>query len=1096
MPKRTDLRRVLVIGSGPIVIGQACEFDYAGTQALKALKAEGLEVILANSNPATIMTDPEFSTRTYIEPLNVEHLERIIAKEKPDALLPILGGQTALNLTMEMHRLGILAKHNVEILGASPESIHLAEDRDAFKKCMADIGAEVPRSFVVHSLEEGRAALHQLGLPLILRPSFTMGGSGGGIVHREDEFEAALVWALRQSPTKECLLEESVLGWKEFELEVMRDVMDRCVVVCSIENLDPMGVHTGDSITCAPQMTLTDREYQAMRDEAFRVMRRIGVACGGSNVQFAVDAKTGRRVVVEMNPRVSRSSALASKATGFPIAKIAAMLAIGYTLDEITNDITKKTKAAFEPSLDYIVVKIPRFAFEKFPGAKEELGTQMKSVGESMAIGRTFNEALHKAVRSLETDKDGIYHDAEVEALWLQHRGQIPNKQLSRTLTQRVHEAVRKSGPRRLYALADALRMGMPVAQVAHVSMVDPWFLNKLEEIVNLERELLQNGVDFSNPAAVRRFKSAGFSDRRLSTLLSARGKAVSEAQFREQRVQAKVVPGYRQVDTCAAEFAATTPYLYGSYDEGDEAPPTNRKKVVILGGGPNRIGQGIEFDYCCVHGSFALREEGFETIMVNCNPETVSTDYDTSDRLYFEPVTLEDVLELCRREKPIGVIVQYGGQTPLKLVEALAANGVPIFGTSAEAIDRAEDREKFRAFLSEVGLRQPESDVARSIAQGLAITKRIGYPVITRPSYVLGGRAMEVVYDDADLERYMTQAVQVSNDRPVLVDRFLVDATEVDVDAICDGKEVVIGGVLEHIEEAGVHSGDALMSLPPFSLSKEIIDEICEQTKRMALALPVRGLINVQFAVQKGQVFVLEVNPRASRTVPIVSKATGVAIAKVAAKVMSGMSLADIRKKGDYVDARELEYSTVKASVFPFNKFPGTDSILGPEMRSTGEVMGIDDRFHKALLKALLGAGLRLPRRGTVFLSVKDSDKEALIPIARRLHSIGFKLVATEGSAKALKAAGVMVERVNKVTEGSPHIVDLIENGGVDLVINTTIGKRSILDSFSIRDRALRYGLPYFTVLAAAREAAEALAVHVTHSLDVAPLQDRVKRA
>jgi carbamoyl-phosphate synthase large subunit len=1100
MPKRTDIKKILVIGSGPIVIGQACEFDYAGTQALKALKAEGYEVILANSNPATIMTDPEFSTRTYIEPLTVELLERIIEKEAPHALLPILGGQTALNLTLDLHKAGVLAKHNVEILGASPEAIHLAEDRELFKKCMQEIGAEMPRSVVVRSMEEGRTALAQLGLPLILRPSFTLGGTGGGIVRREDEFEAALQWALSQSPNSECLLEESVLGWKEYELEVMRDSLDRCVIICSIENLDPMGVHTGDSITVAPQMTLSDREYQAMREEAFRVMRRIGVACGGSNVQFAVDPKTGRRTVIEMNPRVSRSSALASKATGFPIAKIAALLSVGYTLDEITNDITRKTKAAFEPSIDYVVVKIPRFAFEKFPGSSDVLGTQMKSVGEVMAIGRTFNEAMQKALRSLEIDKDGFGPELDVGRLWETQKGKLGPKDRSRDVMETIHHKLTVPGPRRIFALADALRFGMSAPEIAFRSGIDPWFVTKIAQIIDEERSILDRGLTAKPTEKLVRLKRMGFSDSRIARLLTAHGQPTKEHEIRKLRVEAGVLSKYRQVDTCAAEFQAETPYLYGAYEEGDEALPTDKKKIVILGGGPNRIGQGIEFDYCCVHGSFALKAAGYETVMINCNPETVSTDYDTSDRLYFEPVTLEDVLEICRREncaplgqpgKLVGVIVQYGGQTPLKLAEGLVEAGVPILGTTYDAIDRAEDRKLFSEFLRECGLSQPESGVATSVEQAVEIGKRIGFPVITRPSYVLGGRAMEVVYDEADLRRYMVTAVTVSNERPVLVERFLQQATEVDVDAICDGKEVVIGGILEHIEEAGVHSGDAAMSLPPHALPKDTLEEIIAQTKKMALKLPVRGLLNVQFAVQAGKVYVLEVNPRASRTVPFVSKATNVALAKLGVLVMAGKTLAELRAAGHAVDPPKLDFSTIKASVFPFNKFPGTDTLLGPEMRSTGEVMGIDSQFHRALLKAFLGAGMRLPKRGTCFLSVRDADKQAVIPIARRLASLGFKLIATDGTLKGLAEAGLKCERINKVAQGSPHIVELIEKRGVDLVINTTIGKQSIIDSFSIRERALRFGVPYFTVLATAREAAESLSVHVTDSLSVKCLQE-----
>jgi len=1099
MPKRDDIRKILVIGSGPIVIGQACEFDYAGTQALKVLKKEGYQVVLVNSNPATIMTDPDLAYRTYIEPLTKEFLTQVIEKERPDAVLPILGGQTALNLTLELIQAGVLDKFSVEVLGASAKAIHLAEDRQAFKQCMAEIGASVPRSMVVNSLEQGISAQQELGFPLILRPSFTLGGSGGGIVYRQEDFDAALTWALKQSPTHECLIEESVLGWKEFELEVMRDSADCCVIVCSIENIDPMGVHTGDSITVAPQMTLSDKEYQAMRDEAFRVIRRIGVACGGANVQFAVDPRSGRRIVVEMNPRVSRSSALASKATGFPIAKIAALLAIGYTLDEIPNDMTGYTKAAFEPSLDYVVVKIPRFAFEKFKGVEDRLGTQMKSVGEVMAIGRTLIEAMQKAMRGLEVDADGV------KSLGLQTNDADTIESLSR----RPHS-------KRLFVIGDALRAGFSEERISECSGIDLFFIRKFAQIIQTEQTLVQTVKQIGAMIAVahRRLplktsecavfleeerlfalKAMGFSDKRIAFLLnqalSERRESVQESTIRALRHEYQMSPGFRLIDTCAAEFAAQTPYFYSAYEKSNESVPSKRKKVIILGSGPNRIGQGIEFDYCCVHAAFALKESGIESIMVNCNPETVSTDYDTSDRLYFEPLTLEDVIEICKHEQPMGVIVQYGGQTPLKLAQGLHDAGIPILGTSTDAIDCAEDRERFRLFLKSHLLRQPASGTATSEEEALLVAKELGYPLIMRPSYVLGGRAMEVVYSDRDLKQYIQEAVVVSQERPVLVERFLTHATEVDVDAVCDGTRVWIGGMLEHIEEAGVHSGDAAMAIPPFSLSAKLKEEIAAATTQLALGLGVKGLINVQFAIQDEVLYVLEVNPRASRTVPFLSKVHGVPLAKLGTLAMLGQPLESMDHFDPHVDLSALPMTAVKASVFPFAKFPGSDTILGPEMRSTGEVMGIDPQFHLAVFKALLASGVRLPQSGLCFLSVRDADKQALVPMAQELIHLGFSLIATQGTRQVLLDAGLTsVLHVNKVGQGSVDVVKLIENKSIHLVINTTVGKQSILDSFTIRECALKNAVAYFTILSTAREAIRALAAYMSQPMDVKSIQ------
>ena len=1049
MPKRTDIHSILIIGAGPIVIGQACEFDYSGAQACKALKEEGYRVILVNSNPATIMTDPEMADATYIEPVNWQMVEKIIAAERPDALLPTMGGQTGLNCALDLARNGVLEKYGVEMIGATREAIDKAEDREKFKQAMERIGLASPRSALAHSMEEALQVQTMVGFPTIIRPSFTLGGTGGGIAYNKDEFIAIVERGLDASPTREVLIEESVIGWKEFEMEVVRDRNDNCIIVCSIENVDPMGVHTGDSITVAPAQTLTDKEYQIMRDAAIACLREIGVDTGGSNVQFAVSPKDGRMLIIEMNPRVSRSSALASKATGFPIAKVAAKLAVGYTLDELRNEITGgATPASFEPTIDYVVTKVPRFAFEKFPQADDRLTTQMKSVGEVMAIGRTFQESLQKALRGLETGVDGFDEKSS-------ERDAIENE-------------LADPGPDRIYYVADAFRCGITVDEVHDLTHIDPWFLAQIEDIVHQEKALTGRTLEQLDAEALRRLKRAGFSDRRLAKLL-----ACDQQVVRARRHQLGVRPVFKRVDTCAAEFATGTAYLYSTYEEECEAQPSDRKKVMVLGGGPNRIGQGIEFDYCCVHAALALREDGFETIMVNCNPETVSTDYDTSDRLYFEPLTLEDVLEIVHVEKPSGVIVQFGGQTPLKLARDLEANGVPIIGTSPDSIDVAEDRERFQKLLNKLKLRQPPNRTARSTQKALAVAEEIGYPLVVRPSYVLGGRAMEIVYQQSDLERYMREAVKVSNDSPVLLDRFLNDATEVDVDAVCDGKQVVIGGVMEHIEQAGVHSGDSACSLPPYSLTPEMQEELKRQTVAMAHALKVVGLMNVQFAIQKneedGVVYVLEVNPRASRTVPFVSKATGVPLAKIAARCMVGKSLADQGVAGEIVPP----YYSVKEAVFPFIKFPGADTILGPEMKSTGEVMGVGLTFAEAFVKSQLAAGDDLPATGKVFVSVRDEDKPRTIEIARKLASLGFTLVATRGTAAALAAAGLGVAPVNKVQEGRPHIVDMIKNGEISLIVNTVEEKRvAVRDSYVIRRAALQGRVPIFTTLDGARAA------------------------
>ena len=1067
MPRRDDIHTILVIGSGPIVIGQACEFDYSGTQACKALREEGYRVVLLNSNPATIMTDPETADRTYIEPMTVDAVEKIILAERPDALLPTIGGQTALNLAVGLAEAGVLERHGVQLIGANIESIHKAEDRELFRAAMDRIGLAVPASGLARTLAEAREILRTTGLPAIIRPSFTMGGTGGSVAFEDGDFDRLVEWALAQSPTTECLVERSVIGWKEYELEVMRDKADNVVVICSIENFDAMGVHTGDSITVAPAQTLTDREYQEMRDAAVAIMREIGVDTGGSNVQFGVDPEDGSIVVIEMNPRVSRSSALASKATGFPIAKIAAKLAVGFTLDEVRNDITRETPASFEPSIDYVVTKVPRFTFEKFPNADSTLTTQMKSVGEVMAIGRTFKESLQKAIRSLEIGHAGL----EAPALPPGEDGEA-----------RLLESVDVPRPGRPWAIAEALRRGFSVEELYRRSGIDPWFLRRVEEIVRAEDDL--RGADAGQRETwLRSAKRMGFSDERLAELWGS-----DEDAVRALRHRLGVRPVYKRVDTCAAEFEAHTPYLYSTYEDECEARPTDREKIMILGGGPNRIGQGIEFDYCCVHAVFALREAGFETIMVNCNPETVSTDYDTSDRLYFEPLTLEDVLAIVDVEKPDGIIVQFGGQTPLKLAVPLERAGAPIIGTSPDAIDRAEDRERFDELLESLNLKRPEGAVARSESQAEAVAEKIGYPVLVRPSYVLGGRAMQIVRDVEALRDYMRFAVRASPEHPVLVDRFLSDAIEVDVDAISDGKRVVVGGIMEHIEEAGVHSGDSACSIPPYSLPKEVIDEIIRSTHQLALSLGVLGLMNVQYAVKGGEVFVIEVNPRASRTVPFVSKAIGRPLAKLAALVMVGKSLDELGFTEEIVPS----HYSVKEAVFPFVKFPGVDTLLGPEMKSTGEVMGIDSDFGRAFAKAQIQAGNSLPTEGTVLVSMRAGDQEPVVEAVRILANLGFEVVATEGTSRVLADHGIASQEVNKAYEDSPHTVDLIESGRIDLVINTVdADERAVKDSFSMRRAALQRGIPYCTTLAAARASASAIEALCAESIGVRSLQE-----
>ena len=1061
MPKRTDIKSILIIGAGPIVIGQACEFDYSGAQACKALREEGYRVILVNSNPATIMTDPNMADATYIEPVTWQIVEKIIAKERPDALLPTMGGQTALNCALDLDKYGVLEKYNVELIGATKEAIDKAEDRQKFKEAMTKIGLGSARSSMAHSLEEALQVQARIGYPAIIRPSFTMGGSGGGIAYNREEFIAICERGLEASPTKELLIEESLLGWKEYEMEVVRDRKDNCIIVCSIENLDPMGVHTGDSITVAPAQTLTDKEYQIMRNASLAVLREIGVDTGGSNVQFAINPNDGRMIVIEMNPRVSRSSALASKATGFPIAKVAAKLAVGFTLDELKNEITGgATPASFEPSIDYVVTKIPRFAFEKFPQADSRLTTQMKSVGEVMAMGRTFQESFQKALRGLEVGVDGLDEKS--------------------TDLDEIQKELGEPGPERIWFVGDAFRAGMSMQQVHDHSKIDPWFLVQIEDIIQRENALKGRNLADLDRDTLFDLKRRGFSDRRLAKLLGTDQHAV-----RAYRQALKVRPVYKRVDTCAAEFATNTAYMYSTYEQVCEAEPSDRKKIMVLGGGPNRIGQGIEFDYCCVHAAFAMREDGYETIMVNCNPETVSTDYDTSDRLYFEPLTLEDVLEVVAIEKPVGVIVQYGGQTPLKLARDLEKAGVPIIGTSPDAIDCAEDRERFQQMLQQLNLKQPPNRTARTPEEALRLAQEIGYPLVVRPSYVLGGRAMEIVQEQAQLERYMREAVKVSNESPVWLDRFLNDALEVDVDALSDGEQVIIGGIMEHVEQAGVHSGDSACSLPPYSLSKALQDELRSQTVQMAKALGVVGLMNVQFAIQGETVYVLEVNPRASRTVPFVSKACSLPLAKIAARCMTGKTL----KQQGVTKEVVPPYYSVKEAVFPFIKFPGVDTILGPEMKSTGEVMGTGSTFAEAFVKSQLGSGDKLPKGGKAFISVRREDRERVVEIAQALSKLGFQLVATRGTANALQAAGLEVTPVNKVAEGRPHIVDMIKNNEIDFIVNVTEDKRAVQDSYAIRRNALQQKVTYYTTLAGAKAACIGMA-HM-QELQVKSLQE-----
>jgi carbamoyl-phosphate synthase large subunit len=1082
MPKRTDIKSILIIGAGPIVIGQACEFDYSGTQACRALKAEGYRIVLVNSNPATIMTDPTLADATYVEPIVPEIVEKIIAKERPDALLPTMGGQTALNVAMKLADSGVLEKYGVELIGANRDAIDKAEDRLRFRDAMTKIGLETPKSMLVKSMDDAKEALAKVGLPAIIRPSFTMGGTGGGIAYNEEEYEQIVFGALRASPVGSTLVEESVLGWKEYEMEVVRDRKDNCIIVCSIENVDPMGIHTGDSVTVAPALTLTDKEFQIMRNASIATLREIGVDTGGSNVQFAVDPKTGRMIVIEMNPRVSRSSALASKATGFPIAKIAAKLAVGYTLDELDNDITGVTPAAFEPTIDYVVVKMPRFTFEKFPGTPALLTTSMKSVGEAMSIGRCFQEALQKALRSMETGFTGL---DEID---------IPDDDAGK-IREAIIAALAKPTPDRLLVIAQALRFDFTVEEICRISSFDPWFVRQVEDLVIAEADIRKKGLP-KDAAGWTRIKQMGFGDARLAKLVKK-----SEAEVAAARRALGIVPVFKRIDTCAAEFASKTPYLYSTYEppsidgpqSEDEA--TDRTKVLILGGGPNRIGQGIEFDYCCVHAVYALREAGFETIMVNCNPETVSTDYDTADRLYFEPLTPETVIEIVRREqtngKVLGVICQFGGQTPLRLAHALADAGIPILGTTPDAIDLAEDRERFAKLLHKLKLEQPASGTAFSAKEAEEVAAKIGYPVLLRPSYVLGGRAMKIVHSVDQLRGFIAEAVRVSGKNPVLVDSYLQDAIEVDVDAVADAEGVHVAGIMEHIEEAGIHSGDSACSLPPYSLPKKILDEIERQTIELAKGLGVIGLMNVQYAVKDGRVYVLEVNPRASRTVPFVAKATGVAIAKIAARIMAGESLASFKLK-----KRKLDHVAVKEAVFPFARFPGSDTLLGPEMKSTGEVMGIDADFGHAFAKAQLGASQKLPTTGTVFVSVRDADKKAIVAPARKLAALGFRIMATGGTAAFLQKSGLEVTLVNKVLEGRPHIVDAMKSGQVHLVFNTTEGAQAVSDSFSLRHAALMGGIAYYTTVSGARAAAEAIAALRSGSLEVAPLQAYFKGA
>jgi carbamoyl-phosphate synthase large subunit len=1070
MPKRKDIQKILIIGSGPIIISQACEFDYSGTQACKALREEGFEVILVNSNPATIMTDPQMADRTYMEPVTPEIVAKIVERERPHALLPTLGGQTGLNTAIQVAEMGVLEKFGVEMIGANQEAIHKAEDRELFKEAMRRIGLEVPRSGFAHDLNEAREVVKEIGLPAVIRPSFTLGGTGGGIAFNMEEYERLSAQGIELSMIHEVMIEESVIGWKEFELEVMRDLKDNVVIICSIENFDPMGVHTGDSITVAPAQTLTDKEYQRMRDAAIAIIREIGVETGGSNIQFALHPKDGRMVVIEMNPRVSRSSALASKATGFPIAKVAAKLAVGYTLDEIPNDITRETMASFEPAIDYCVVKFPRWAFEKFPGADPILTTSMKSVGEAMAIGRTFKEALQKAIRSLEIGRFGLGMDG---------KGEVP--------PEKVREKLGLPTAERIFYLRTALKSGISPEEIAELTKIDRWFLENMKQVCDMEeeiREFRKNGRGLSKiPGEVLRVaKEHGYSDVQLAHLLGS-----DEMSVRERRKSLGICPTFKLVDTCSAEFEAYTPYYYSTYESEDEVRPSKRKKVMILGGGPNRIGQGIEFDYCCVHASLALREEGFETIMVNSNPETVSTDYDTSDRLYFEPLTREDVLNIVEREKPEGIIVQFGGQTPLNLAVPLEKAGVRILGTSPDSIDRAEDRERFKTLIQKLGLIQPQNGTATSFEEARAVAREIGYPVVVRPSYVLGGRAMEIVYDEETLERYIRDAVKASPEHPILIDKFLEEAIEVDVDAISDGERVVIGGIMEHIEEAGIHSGDSACVLPPYTLSDDLIEVIKQNTYALAKELQVKGLMNIQYAIRNDQVFILEVNPRASRTIPFVSKATGVALAKLAAKVMIGRTLEDL----GFTREVEVGHVSVKESVFPFNRFPGVDTVLGPEMKSTGEVMGIDHAFGIAFAKAQLAAGQILPQKGRVFISVKNRDKRAMIFIAKKLSDFGFQIVATRGTAKALSQNGIPVELVHKVHEGRPNIVDLIKNRQIDLIINTPTGHRPKRDQVSIRAVAVAHNVPLITTISGAAASVNGIEALLKEEIQVKPLQE-----
>ncbi|MEL7894812.1 carbamoyl-phosphate synthase large subunit [Halomonas sp. FeN2] len=1069
MPKRTDINSILIIGAGPIVIGQACEFDYSGAQACKALREEGYRVILVNSNPATIMTDPAMADATYIEPITWQTVEKIIEAERPDAILPTMGGQTALNCALELEKHGVLEKFGVEMIGANADAINMAEDRDLFDQAMKRIGLECPKAKVAHTMDEAWEIQAELGFPTIIRPSYTMGGSGGGVAYNKEEFEEICTRGFELSNNHELLIDESLLGWKEYEMEVVRDKNDNCIIVCAIENFDPMGVHTGDSITVAPAQTLTDKEYQIMRDASLAVLREIGVETGGSNVQFGMDPKTGRLVVIEMNPRVSRSSALASKATGFPIAKIAAKLAIGYTLDELQNDITGgQTPASFEPSIDYVVTKIPRFTFEKFPQANDRLTTQMKSVGEVMAIGRTFQESLQKALRGLETGNDGL--DPIITDFTPDNMAIIQGE-------------LQAAGAERIFYVADAMRSGMSVDDVFALTNIDPWFLVQLEDLVLTENAVAKRTLADFSARELYQLKRKGFGDARLAKLLN-----VSEKEFRQTRQAAGIRPVYKRVDTCAAEFASDTAYMYSTYEEECEADVSDRQKIMVLGGGPNRIGQGIEFDYCCVHAAFAMRDDGYETIMVNCNPETVSTDYDTSDRLYFEPVTLEDVLEIADKEKPVGVIVQFGGQTPLKLARELEAAGVPIIGTTPDAIDRAEDRERFQVMIDKLGLKQPPNATARSFAEAFDKAEAIGYPLVVRPSYVLGGRAMEIVYDASELENYMTHAVKVSNDSPVLLDHFLSAAIEIDIDAVSDGQQVVIGGIMQHVEQAGVHSGDSACALPPYSLPTDVQDEMRHQVKQMAVELGVKGLMNVQLAWQDGEIYVIEVNPRASRTVPFVSKCIGTSLAQIAARCMAGKTLAEQGFEKEIVP----HFYSVKEAVFPFNKFPGVDPILSPEMKSTGEVMGSGDTFAEAFFKAQLGAGEAIPGltgERKAFLSVREPDKAGIIEVARSLLALGFTLCATRGTAAALEAAGLAVEHVNKVYEGRPHIVDLLKNDEIAYIVNTTEGRQAINDSSVIRRTALSRKVPYATTLAGAN--AVCMALEYGREITVRRLQD-----